>query len=97
MTAPVQVGPSTPGGPTPYLTPRLLQVLELAASGHNNKAIGEQLGITENTVKTQMKTILRRLHVDDRAHAVALGLRLGLVSVDAVTIPRALLVVREDA
>lgn len=102
MTAPVLVGPSPQGGgPTPsphqYLTRRQIQVLHLAANGFPNKSIGRHLGTAEETVKSQMKTILRRLHVDDRTQAVAVGIRLGLVSLDAVTIPRALCVVREDS
>lgn len=84
MTAPVQVGPSsTHGGPVPfpvrYLTPRLTEVLQLAADGNTNKQIGDALGTTEQTVKSQIKTILRRLHVDDRTHAVSVGIRLGLI------------------
>ena len=101
MTAPVQVGPSSPhGGPTPStprLTPRQLQVLHLAANGRSNKQIGTQLGTKEDTVKSQMKAILQRLHVDDRTHAVSVGIALGLVSPDSITIPRALTVVREEA
>jgi DNA-binding NarL/FixJ family response regulator len=85
------VGPSSSHGgtipsPARHLTPRQLQVLRLAANGRTNREIGRQLGITEDTVKSQMAVVLRRLHVEDRAQAVAVGIRLGLVSVDAVTI-----------
>jgi DNA-binding NarL/FixJ family response regulator len=91
VTAPVQVGPSpSGGGPVPSLTPRLLEVLHLAANGYPNKSIGRQLGTTEDTVKSQMARILRRMHVDDRAQAVAVGMRLGLIRMDQITIPRAL-------
>ncbi|MFJ4473289.1 LuxR C-terminal-related transcriptional regulator [Streptomyces sp. NPDC089424] len=100
MSAPVQVGPPLQGGgpvpSTPKLTPRHLQILRLAANGYSNKLIGSRLGTAENTVKSQMAAIMRRLHVDDRTHAVAVGIRLGLVDVDAVVVPRALTVVRED-
>jgi hypothetical protein len=41
--------------------------------------------------------MMRRLHVDDRTQAVTVALRLGLIDLDDVTIPRALTVVREDA
>lgn len=90
MTAPVQVGPSPQdGGPTPstpHLTPRQLQVLRYAANGCTNKEIGRRLHTTEDTVKSQMAVILRRLHVEDRAQAVAVGIRLGLVSLNAITV-----------
>jgi DNA-binding NarL/FixJ family response regulator len=99
MTTPVQVGLSpSGGGPVPSLTPRLLEVLHLAVNGHSNKSIGEQLCTTEQTVKTQIAKILSLLHVDNRAHAVAVGIRLGLIRMDQITIPRALVRVDwEDA
>lgn len=101
MTAPVQVDPlSDDGGPTPSrprLSPRQLQVLGLAANGNSNKLIGSRLGTKENTIKSQMAVIMRRLHVDDRTQAVTVAMKLGLISLDGVTIPRALDVIREDA
>ncbi|MFE1451945.1 LuxR C-terminal-related transcriptional regulator [Streptomyces olivaceoviridis] len=90
MTAPVQVGPSSQhGGPTPFpprLTRRHLQILHLAANGYTNREIGRRLGTTEDTVKSQMAVILRRLHVEDRTQAVAVGIRLRLVDLDEVTV-----------
>jgi DNA-binding NarL/FixJ family response regulator len=104
MSAPVQVGPSPQGGgPAPstpaagYLTARHLQILQLAANGYSNKRIGTQLGTKENTIKSQMAVILKRLRVNDRTQAVAVGIRIGLVSLDTVTIPQALTAVREEA
>lgn len=100
MTAPVQVGPpSSSGGlaPSPVrLTRRHLQILHLAANGYSNKLIGSRLGTKENTVKSQMRVMMRRLHVDDRTQAVTVALRLGLLTLDDVTIPRSLTIVRED-
>lgn len=94
MTAPVQVGPSPQGdGPAPYrprLSPRQLQVLGLAANGYSNKLIGSRLGTRENTVKSQMAAAMRRLHVDDRTQAVTVAMRLGLLSLDGITLPHAL-------
>jgi DNA-binding NarL/FixJ family response regulator len=100
VTAPVQVGlSSSHGGPTPStprLTQRHLQILHLAANGFSNKLIGSRLGTKENTIKSQMRVMMRRLHVDDRTQAVTVALRLGLIDLDDVTIPRALTIVRED-
>lgn len=87
--APVCVGPA-PYQPRGYITPRQRQVLLLAANGHTNKAIGRQLGIYEHTVKSLMKSILRALHVDDRAQATAVALRLGILAVDDIVLPPAL-------
>ncbi|CAK7288617.1 LuxR C-terminal-related transcriptional regulator [Streptomyces misionensis] len=92
MSVPVQVGPSSQhGGPDPspdrYLTPRQQQVLQLAANGYRNRDIGKQLGTSEDAVKAQMAVILKRLHVEDRAQAATVGIRLGLVSLETVTVP----------
>lgn len=93
-------GPSPQGGgpvpSRPRLSPRHLQILHLAANGYSNKLIGSRLGTRENTIKSQMQALMRRLHVDDRTQAVAVALRLGLIRLDDVDIPRALIVVREE-
>ncbi|MFD8839794.1 LuxR C-terminal-related transcriptional regulator [Streptomyces griseofuscus] len=101
MSVPVRVGPSSAHDgpcpfPAPFLTDRLQEVLQLAANGYSNKLIGSQLGTRENTIKSQMAKIMRRLHVDDRTQAVAVAIRLGLVDLDMVVIPQALTVARED-
>ena len=91
MTAPVQVGPSQSGdGPRPRTAPltyRYLQVLQLAANGYPNRLIADRLGISENTVKSRMKEILRHLHVNDRTEAVARVLAAGLIHLDNYTEP----------
>ncbi|QLJ06799.1 helix-turn-helix domain-containing protein (plasmid) [Streptomyces sp. NEAU-sy36] len=92
MTVSAQVGPSSAhGGPDPYsaryLTPRQQQVLQLAANGLRNRDIGKRLGTSEDAVKYQMAAILKRLHVEDRAQAAAVGIRLGLVRLETVTVP----------
>jgi DNA-binding NarL/FixJ family response regulator len=95
MTAPVQqVGPSpSGGGPVRYL-PRLntreRQVLVLIANGHTNAAIGRRLVIAEQTVKTRVKGILRKLHVGDRAYASTVAVKLGLISLDEINLPEGL-------
>lgn len=63
------------------LSPRELDVLQLAAGGHTNRAIGEALGISEPTVKSHMSTILVKLGANDRTHAVTLAARRGYISV----------------
>jgi DNA-binding NarL/FixJ family response regulator len=73
--------------PRTYLTTRERQALVLAANGHTNRAIGRALGIGEETVKTRMQSILRKLRVNDRAQAVAVALRLGVLGMDDITVP----------
>ena len=62
------------------LSARELMVLDLIAAGNSNKSIASQLGITEETVKGHVKSILAKLRAKDRTHAVTLGLKRGLIS-----------------
>jgi DNA-binding NarL/FixJ family response regulator len=61
-------------------TRREVEVLELIAEGLANREIGEHLYVSEETVKTHVKTLLEKLHARSRAHAVALALRNGLLA-----------------
>jgi len=63
----------------PRLTPRELQILQLAASGNAAPQIAESLSISVSTVKTHMDNIYRKLQVSDRAAAVASAMRLGVI------------------
>jgi DNA-binding CsgD family transcriptional regulator/PAS domain-containing protein len=63
----------------PQLTPRELQILQLAALGNAAPQIAESLLISISTVKTHMDNIYRKLHVSDRASAVATAMRLGVI------------------
>lgn len=69
-------------GPDSDLTEREREVLELVVSGATNKEIGASLHISDNTVSYHMKNILSKLHLRNRAEAVAYALRTGLVSQD---------------
>lgn len=61
------------------LSPRESQVLFLVAQGFENKQIATELGISEATVKTHLKSVFARLEVASRAEAVAVALRRGLI------------------
>jgi len=61
------------------LTPRELQVLAQMAKGLANKEIGEELKITEHTVKDHLKSILGKLRVADRTEAVTVALQRGII------------------
>jgi DNA-binding NarL/FixJ family response regulator len=63
----------------PELTEREFQVLESARRGLSNADIGRVLSISEHTVKSHVKTLLRKFHAADRAEAVARGFELGLL------------------
>lgn len=74
------------------LTPRQLDVLELMAEGHSNKAIARLLELTIGTVKAHVKQILFKLGAQSRMHAVSVAMQRGLVSgvppLDADQAPR---------
>jgi len=60
------------------LTRREIEVLELIGKGMKNKAIADQLCLSEKTVKTHVTAVLRKLEVNDRTEAALLAQRHGL-------------------
>jgi NarL family two-component system response regulator LiaR len=66
----------------PQLTARELSVLQCMATSATNRAIAEQLGISEETVRTHVKNILRKLDQPSRTQAVFEGIRRGLISLE---------------
>jgi DNA-binding NarL/FixJ family response regulator len=65
-------------GTFPHLTPRERQVLDLLAAGRRNHVIGEQLGMSEKTVRNHLPSILTKLQVTDRAAAIVRARAAGL-------------------
>jgi len=63
------------------LTPAEIKVLRLIAAGNANKQIADQLAISEETVKSQVKNILSKLGASDRTHAAVIGIRRGIIEV----------------
>ena len=63
------------------LTPREIEVLEQVASGKSNKIIAHCLEISEDTVKTHIRSILDKLGANDRTHAVTIALRRGFLDI----------------
>lgn len=60
------------------LTQRESEVLELLVSGHSNKGVASKLVVSEDTVKTHIRGLYRKLGVTDRSGAIAVALREGL-------------------
>ena len=63
------------------LTPAEVRVLRLIAEGNGNKEIAEQLSVSEDTVKGQVRNILSKLGAKDRAHAAMIGVKRGIIEV----------------
>ena len=61
------------------LTPAEISVLRLIAAGNANKQIADQLTITEETVKSRVKSILSKLGANDRTHAAMIGMKRGII------------------
>ena len=65
----------------PELSDRELQVLELVVRGLFNKQIAHTLNLAEYTVKNYVKSILRKLDVQDRTQAATEAIRRGIIHV----------------
>jgi two-component system NarL family response regulator len=63
----------------PEITQREVEILRLVAEGDSNKAIGDKLGITEGTVKTHVKGVLKKLDVPGRTAAVKEAVHRGFI------------------
>jgi DNA-binding NarL/FixJ family response regulator len=70
-------GAAGPPSAALYLAPREVNVLRLVADGLDTRQIARQLAYSERTVKNVLHGITSRLHLTNRAHAVAYALREG--------------------
>jgi len=73
---------SEPGNPFHPLSDREMEVLECVVRGMSNKEIAAMLGISHQTVKNHVTSILRKFSVDDRTQAVVYALKRGWVKLD---------------
>lgn len=72
-------GHGTNGNLHAALTPREMETLTLLADGASNKVIARQLNISVHTAKFHVAAVLTKLQARNRADAVAIGLRHGLI------------------
>ena len=88
----VPAGPVVPGwilasgadateedGAESALTEREMDVLRLVALWWSNERIGDELGVSMNTVRTHLANLRAKLDAEKRLEAVMAGLRLGLL------------------
>jgi two-component system, NarL family, response regulator DegU len=73
---------SEPGSPFHPLSDREMEVLECVVRGMSNKEIAALLGISHQTVKNHVTSILRKFGVDDRTQAVVYALKRGWVKLN---------------
>lgn len=67
---------------TAALTDRELDVLERLAEGRPTEEIATLLHVSPHTVRSRVKTLLRKLGARNREHAVAIALREGAIEPD---------------
>ena len=64
------------------LTPREIEILQYIADGYLNKQIAAELGISEQTIKNHVTSILRKLNANARTEAVVVAIKQGLISIN---------------
>jgi len=64
------------------LTPREREILDYIAQGYLNKQIALELGISEQTIKNHVTSILRKLNANARTEAVVVAIKQGLISIN---------------
>lgn len=64
------------------LTSRELEILKMLAKGLTNKQIGHALGISDNTAKNHVNSIIEKLEVSDRTEAATTAIQRGLITMD---------------
>jgi DNA-binding NarL/FixJ family response regulator len=72
-----------PTGPSGELSEREKEVLRRVAEGLTNRDIAAQMNLSENTIKYHLKNILQKLHLRNRAQAVAYAMNSGLLRPDS--------------
>ena len=67
------------------LSLREMEVLNYAAMGKSNKEIAGIIGLSQSTIKNHFSSTLRKLHANDRTHAVTLALCNGWINVQTIS------------
>jgi DNA-binding CsgD family transcriptional regulator len=65
--------------PHVHLAPREIDVLAQVALGHSNQEAADNLGLLPNTVKSYLKTAMRKLHAGNRVQAISAAREAGLI------------------
>jgi len=60
------------------------KVLRLIAEGHSNRDIGDQLSVSEDTVKVHVRHIMLKLAANDRTEAAVIGMRRGFIKLSVL-------------
>jgi DNA-binding NarL/FixJ family response regulator len=66
----------------PQLSPREREIMHLMAEGRTAEAIGQELSVSVETVRTHVRNVIRKLQARNRVHAIALALMRGEIELD---------------
>lgn len=72
--------------PSIPLTPRELEILRHVAGGLRNREVGELFDVSEQTIKNHLSSILHKLGVPNRTHAVTYAVRQGWLTLDGTDV-----------
>src|SRR3954454_5074646 len=67
----------------PQLSPREREIMHLMAEGRTAEAIGNELNVSVETVRTHVRNVIRKLRARNRVHAIALALERGEIALDS--------------
>ena len=65
--------------------PRVQEIMGAWGAGSYLKIVANNLRVSEETVKTHMRSILSKLGANDRTHAVTIALKRGIIDIQAVS------------
>ena len=74
----------TPNRLIEALSDREIEVLRLMANGKFNAEVGQQIHLSEGTVRNYTSTIFAKLNVNDRTQAVVTAIRCGIIHLNDV-------------
>lgn len=67
----------------PQLSPREREIMHLMAEGRTAEAIGEQITVSVETVRTHVRNVIRKLQARNRVHAIAIALERGEIALNS--------------
>jgi DNA-binding NarL/FixJ family response regulator len=66
----------------PQLSPREREIMHLMAEGRTAEAIGNEINVSVETVRTHVRNVIRKLQARNRVHAIAMALERGEIALD---------------
>ena len=66
----------------PQLSPREREIMHLIAEGRTAEAIGSEINVSVETVRTHVRNVIRKLQARNRVHAIAIALERGEIALD---------------